>query len=102
MKVEKVVSEVVFNVISNGTKSTNKPSQVTMVIPHRLAPKASELFLDLKENIQPEKGLIGFKLMAVYADGVSPEQQELPMNEESQTSPDNIHGAFKGGSDEQN
>lgn len=111
MKVEKVVSEVMFNVISNGTKSGSQPSQITMSINHRLAPPASDLFLDLKDGIQPEVGLVGFKLVSIYEDG----KDRLDVTEDSETlirgddpiedkteettevedSTDNIQGSFK-------
>lgn len=66
---KEVVSTRPIEVRSNGTIKTNKPSSVTMAIQHRFAVDASQFYLSAQENIEPETGLIGFELVAIYEDG---------------------------------
>lgn len=82
MITEKLVSETMFNVKVNGSYSTNKPSFVSMSIDHRLAPSASDLYMEIEEKQKPpENGLVGFKLLAVYEDGKPEPEDEKPESE---------------------
>ncbi len=76
MITEKLVSETMFDVKVNGSYSTHKASYVSMIVEHRAAPGAADLFMEIKETKEhPKTGLIGFKLVAVYEDG-EPEPED--------------------------
>ena len=69
MKKREIVSRVMAEVRPNASHSTRKASTVTMEIERRFSAKAYEFYLDQKDKIEPEIGLIGFELVAVYEDG---------------------------------
>ena len=73
---KEVVGNVVKEVKSNGTFNTGKPSHITMAVSPRFALDASKYYLDTKEGIDIETGLIGFELVALYEDG-KPEVKEV-------------------------
>lgn len=64
-----LISNLVTEVKSNGSVTTNKPSTVSMFIEHRFAIDAQILFMDAKSKIERTEGLIGLELYAVYEDG---------------------------------
>ena len=76
---KEVVSTRPIEVRSNGTIKTNKPSSVTMAILHPFAVPASQFFLTAQENIEPETGLIGFELVAIYEDGKLEEKEVVDL-----------------------
>lgn len=69
MKKREIVSKVMAEVRPNASHSTRKASTVTMEIERRFSAHAYELYLDQKDKIERDTGLIGFELVAVYEDG---------------------------------
>ncbi len=65
---EEIKSRALDSVEYNGGKRTRRPSIVTMAVDHRFAVEVSELNEDLKNGNERTEGLIGVKLVAVYAD----------------------------------
>jgi len=63
-------SETISTVDSRGSLRSRLPSTVTMSVSHRFAAEAQGLVIDLKDGITRESGLVGLKLIAVYADEV--------------------------------
>ena len=67
-KTEDVKSITISEVDSRGSLKSKMPSTVKMSVGHRFGHEAQSLMLDLKEGITPTTGLIGLKLIAIYAD----------------------------------
>ena len=67
-KTEDIKSITISEVDSRGSLKSKMPSTIKMSVGHRFGHEAQSLMLDLKEGITPESGLIGLKLIAVYAD----------------------------------
>ena len=85
-KTEDVKSIIISEVDSRGSLKSKMPSTVKMSVGHRFGHEAQSLMLDLKEGITPTTGLIGLKLIAIYADDEAEQliddmQNELDMVE---------------------
>jgi hypothetical protein len=73
---EKIVSTNLDAVKCVIGQSTKKDNTVTMKVDPRIIIEAVELWESMKKGLKPTSGLLGFKLVAVYA--------ELPPLEEGQ------------------
>ena len=83
MKKRELISSQIAEVKSNGSIVTKKASTSAMVISDRFAIDAQSLFLDIKEGIEREKGLVNLELYAVYSDGhEDPENAEIEIVDE--------------------
>jgi hypothetical protein len=69
MQKQETVSVKIESVTPRGAISTRKPSVITMAVEHRFANRAAELYQDIQTGNDPETGLVGLKLIAIYEDG---------------------------------
>ena len=76
MKNSVLVSNLITEVKSNGSVTTNKPSTASMSIDHRFAISAKSLFMDTKGGEEKEIGLVRLELYAVYDDGMPDDETQ--------------------------
>jgi len=69
MRSEVTKSRNVEGVIPRGGVRTKMPSVITMAVDHRDAIHAADFFEERKAGNEPDKGLVGIKLVFVYEDG---------------------------------
>jgi hypothetical protein len=81
--IEEIKSRALDSVEYNGGKRTRRPSIVTMAVDHRFAVEVSELNEDIKNGGERTEGLVGVKLVAVYAEpGESVHEKHVELHRE--------------------
>lgn len=74
---EKIVSTSLYGVKCVIGQSTRMPNTITMRVDRVIIKDAVDLYDLQKEDETPKSGLLGFKLVAVYADGEEPVKIEI-------------------------
>lgn len=74
---KQIISTKMENVKCVIGQNTKQPNTITMRVPETEIIEAVNLFKTLREGNKPESGLLGYELVAVYADGSDKKEDEI-------------------------